>query len=431
MDFITRDVVSYCLAAPSICAALGDMRRVRGVALLVCVLGVGLLTSPLVSALLLGGVTVFGVSGAPPWWRVISLIIFALLPGQVWGCAAVLPVVFWPWLAEEKATTRAALSRGGSVPPGMAGLAALLVWHSAASAPLCTVVLCCLMAVVLAMRTVQGVVTDVAAAGMVRPALLVALSAAAQHEGLDQTGQGAIMAAVLDLVVQWLRSWPVKYIGVASVLAAPFPPMPGFIVLWVGVHAALNLAAAASGWAVPAMLCALVLGVLAVLELWHVCRMPRQGDALSLREVRKAGGLLGALTVILVVIQKYGLGGNGLPFASLGGGDGAFLHIGFIALFLSLFYWILVRRGGGSVFFGRGLVFPRGPIFPVRRGAVPWSWRRYLVVVRKVMRDVAFFGGRGGARLSAVGPALREGGASLGWWLVVLTIILAVLGAQA
>nr|WP_294916413.1 hypothetical protein [uncultured Neokomagataea sp.] len=431
MDFITRDAVSYCLAVPGVCAALGDVRRARGVLLLLCVVGVGLLTSPLLAALLLGIVTAFGASGAPPWWQVIALVLLVLLPGQVWGCVAVLPVLFWPWLVGEKATTRAALSREGSVAPCMAALAALVVWHGAASAPLCAVLLCCAMAVLLVLRTVQGVVTDFAAAGMVRPALLVALAAAAQHEGLDTAGQGAIIAAVLDLAVQWLRSWPVQSLSVAYALSAPFPPMPGFIVLWVGVHAALNLAAAASGWAVPAVFCALILGALAVLELWHVCRTPRQSDAVSMVEVGKAAGLLIGLTAALVLIQKYVLGGNGVPFASFGGGDGAFLRLGSIALFLCLFYWVIVRRGGGQTFLGHGLVFPRGTIFSLRRYTVPWAWRRYIVVMRKVVRDVALLGGRGGARLSSVGPALREGGASLGWWLVVLATILAVLGAQS
>lgn len=431
MDFISRDAVSYSVAAPGLCAAMGDARRMRAVVLALCVLGLGVLGSPVLAALLLGVVTASVVRGAPSWWQVLSLILLVLFPGQLWGVAAFLPVLFWPWLASEKATTRAALSREGSIAPCVAVVAALLVWRGAASAPLLAVLCCCGMAVVLAARTVKGTATDFSAAGMVRPALLVALAAAARHEGLDLAGQGAIIAAILDLAVQWLRSWPMKYLAVASLLAAPFPPMPGFFVVWVGVHTAFDLASGAPGWAVPAMLCALIFGVLAVLDFWHVGQGVRKTARISTVEIGKAVIVLIVLMVGLVLAQHYVLGGENVPFASFGGGDGAFIHIGAMALFLGVVFWICVRRRDGGAFLGYGLIFPRGDILPLRKHGVPWVWRRYLVVMRKAVQDARLLGGRGGLRLSLMEPALREGGASLGWWLAVLAIILAVLGAQA
>ncbi|GBR50349.1 hypothetical protein AA106555_0179 [Neokomagataea thailandica NBRC 106555] len=142
-------------------------------------------------------------------------------------------------------------------------------------------------------------------------------------------------------------------------------------------------------------------------------------------------GIIAALMFLLIGVQKYWLGTADAPLAAYGAGDGAFLRIGAMALIISLFLWVFVRRNRGGATLGSGWVLPEGTMLPAFNLRLPWSLRRIVVVLRRSGQDLMKLNGHNEALSSFIGPLLREGGTSLGWWLVVLAVILAVLGAQA
>ncbi len=97
---------------------------------------------------------------------------------------------------------------------------------------------------------------------MVRPILLLGIVAASRQEGLDAGADAALFAVLLDISSQMVRAiW-----AGGTVLGAVLPPLPGFVVAWVGMHAALGMTSSTGGWTIAGCVLAVVILALSLGE---------------------------------------------------------------------------------------------------------------------------------------------------------------------
>lgn len=81
---------------------------------------------------------------------------------------------------------------------------------------------------------------------LLRPVLLLGVMEVSRQQGMELGVEGAFFALLLDLACQCLAAiWPRS-----ALLLLPAPPLPGFIVGWVGLHASLGLSSSTEGWTV-------------------------------------------------------------------------------------------------------------------------------------------------------------------------------------
>lgn len=242
--FYRHDPVAYCLTVLGLLASLLEgVRHWRSWCMGLGIGCVGLVASPIVTVLALGLMMEGDARTCPLWWRVPALLLFGLIPYQVWGLSVVLPLLLWPWFddgSEAGGPSNPALaipeSAGAAI--RVAVLASLLIWHDAGSMPLPAVLVAVGLAVVFLGQAIgrpgRGQrLGGVGRAELVRPCLLMALGLASGREGLDMAAGNALLAGLLDLSVQYARALLSVRCPYGPCLSAPFPPMPGLIVLWL------------------------------------------------------------------------------------------------------------------------------------------------------------------------------------------------------
>ena len=362
--------------------------------------------------------------GCPLWWALPALLCSVLLPDSTVALLALFPVLYWPVLS----------SREGALFPALSAILAVsTLWHAGAINPIvCMAGLGAMTLLVLGRCALWG--EKPGDLGLLRPAILATLVIAAQDEGLTTGARIALEALLLDLTLLVLYVPVLRLLPVLAILRLPFPPLPGFIVLWLGIHAALGLAAGVQGWSVIGVFVALLIGLISLVDVLTVGRRPDSGAL----PVGPAGaiGIIAFATMVLPLIVfgvfspvLHHVGGEWVwPFWSLGGGDGAHLRLPAIVLLLgAIWLWLVkswrVERGLEKAF--AGLFSGRLQTAQGETGlfeepaALPWVVRRLIV------------GGRG--RFCAM-MALKVGNKpetrrmAVGLWLVLLALVLAILG---
>jgi len=412
------------LTVPAVLKADRDSAAGRGRIALPAALVAILATSGPAIAVALGVWMTQERRACPLWWALPALLCSVLLPDSTVALLALFPVLYWPALS----------SRDGALFPALSAILAVSVlWHVGAINPIvCMAGLGAMTLLVLGRCALWG--EKPGDLGLLRPAILATLMIAAQDEGLTTGARIALEALLLDLTLLVLYVPALRLLPVLAILRLPFPPLPGFIVLWLGIHAALGLAAGVQGWSVIGVFVALLIGLISLVDVLIVGRRPDAG----VLPVGPAGavGIIALATMLLPLIVfgvfspvLHHVGGEWVwPFWSLGGGDGAHLRLPAIVLLLGAIWLWLVKSWRGE----RGLEKAFAGLFSGRLqtaqgetglfeepAALPWVIRRLIV------------GGRGRARAMMalkVGKMPETRRMTVGLWLVLLALVLAVLG---
>ncbi|MFB9942307.1 hypothetical protein [Gluconobacter oxydans] len=397
------------------------------VAALAAVLGL----SPVVQAVALGVLAALDREACPAVWSVPALLLSVLFPAQTFVVLAMLPVLFWSALVRRPDGGQ----ESGAFPAVMGILGVSLVWHAptAVSAEL----VAGLGAAVIGLlgRSVLGACRP-GDLGLLRPVLLMVLVVAAQAEGLAVCARIALEATLLDLSLLVLTAALGRVFPVLSVLRLPFPPLPGLVVLWLGIHAALGMAAGVEGWSVLGVAVALLLGLLGLSDILVVGRVFRawQGHVSGVSVLLVGAGslLLPALVFGMVSPVLHFVGGDWVwPVWRMGGGDGASLRLPAFVLTGAVLWCVLVRPWrivGGIVQTASTLLPALGNLLSVGDGlfeeapSLGWKMRCVIVAGRRRLRAL------GGVKAPVL-PDLRQG--AVGLWLMLLGLVLAVLGVMA
>ena len=366
----------------------------------------------------------------PAVWSVPALLLGVLFPAQTCVVLALLPVLFWSVLVRLRDG-----APGGAFPAVMAILAVSLVWHAPGSVPAELVAGLGAGVIGLVVWSVLGAFRP-GDLGLFRPVLLMVLVMAAQAEGLAVCSRIALEAALLDLSLLVLTAALGVRFPVLAVLRLPFPPLPGLVVLWLGIHAALGMAAGVEGWSVLGVAVSLLLGLLSLSDILVVGRVLRawQGavPGISVLLIGAASLLLPALVFGMASPVLHFMGGEWVwPVWRTGGGDGAYLRLPVFVLTGAVLWCVLVRPWrvvGGVVLAASPLVPALGNLLSAgdelfeEAPSLGWKMRRVIVAGRlrfRAMKSVK----------APVLPDLRQG--AVGLWLVLLGLVLAVLGVMA
>ncbi|MFT8325971.1 hypothetical protein [Gluconobacter oxydans] len=397
------------------------------VAALAAVLGV----SPAVQAVALGVIAAQDREACPAVWSVPALLLSVLFPAQTFVVLAVLPVLFWSALVRRPDGGQ----EGGAFSAVMGILGVSLVWHAPAAVSVELVAGLGAAVIGLLGRSVLGACRP-GDLGLLRPVLLMVLVVAAQAEGLAVCARIALEATLLDLSLLVLTAALGRVFPVLAVLRLPFPPLPGLVVLWLGIHAALGMAAGVEGWSVLGVAVALLLGLLGLSDILVVGRVFRawQGrvSGVSVLLVGAGSLLLPALVFGMVSPVLHFVGGEWVwPVWRMGGGDGASLRLPAFVLTGAVLWCVLVRPWrivGGIVQTASTLLPALGNLLSVGDGlfeeapSLGWKMRCVIVAGRRRLRAL-------GSVKTPVLPDLRQG--AVGLWLVLLGLVLAVLGVMA
>ncbi|KXV17992.1 hypothetical protein AD934_09985 [Gluconobacter oxydans] len=419
------------MVVPACVQAMQPGRAGRAVVLCVAALAAVLGLSPAVQAVALGVIAAQDREACPAVWSVPALLLSVLFPAQTVVVLAVLPVLFWSALVRRPDGGQ----EGGAFPAVMGVLGVSLVWHAptAVSAEL----VAGLGAAVIGLlgRSVLGACRP-GDLGLLRPVLLMVLVVAAQAEGLAVCSRIALEATLLDLSLLVLTAALGRVFPVLSVLRLPFPPLPGLVVLWLGIHAALGMAAGVEGWSVLGVAVALLLGLLGLSDILVVGRAFRawQGRVSGVAVLLMGAGslLLPALVFGMVSPVLHFVGGEWVwPVWRMGGGDGASLRLPAFVLTGAVLWCVLVRPWrivGGIVQTASTLLPALGNLLSVGDGlfeeapSLGWKMRCVIVAGRRRLRAL------GGVKAPVL-PDLRQG--AVGLWLMLLGLVLAVLGVMA
>ena len=403
----------------------------RAVVLCLATLAAVLGLLPAVQAVALGVIAAQDREACPAVWSVPALLLSALFPAQTFVVLAVLPVLFWSSLVRRSGGEQ----EGGSFPAVMGILGVSLVWHAPAAASAELVAGVGAAVIGLLGRSVLGACRP-GDLGLLRPVLLMVLVVAAQAEGLAVCARIALEATLLDLSLLVLTAALGRVFPVLSVLRLPFPPLPGLVVLWLGIHAALGMAAGVEGWSVLGVAVALLLGLLGLSDILVVGRVFRawQGrvSGVSVLLVGAGSLLLPALMFGVVSPVLHFMSGEWVwPVWRMGGGDGASLRLPAFVLTGAVLWCVLVRPwrvAGGIVQAASTLLPALGNLLSVGDGlfdeAPSLGWKIRCVIVAGRRRFMAVRGVK-----APVLPDLRQG--AVGLWLVLLALVLAVLGVMA
>lgn len=402
----------------------------RAVVLCVAALAAVLGLSPAVQAVALGVIAAQDREACPAVWSVPALLLSVLFPARTFVVLAMLPVLFWSALVRRPDGGQ----EGGTSPAVMGILGVSLVWHAPTAVP--SELVAGLGAAVIGLlgRSVLGACRP-GDLGLLRPVLLTVLVVAAQAEGLAVCARIALEATLLDLSLLVLTAALGRAFPVLSVLRLPFPPLPGLVVLWLGIHAALGMAAGVEGWSVLGVAVALLLGLLGLSDILVVGQVFRawQGRVSGVCVLLVgAGSLLPALVFGMVSPVLHFVGGEWVwPVWRMGGGDGASLRLLAFVLTGAVLWCVLVRPWrivGGIVQTASTLLPALGNLLSVGDGlfeeapSLGWKMRCVIVAGRRRLRAL------GGVKTPVL-PDLRQG--AVGLWLVLLGLVLAVLGVMA
>ncbi|MFT8375620.1 MAG: hypothetical protein ABF812_00900 [Gluconobacter cerinus] len=404
-----------------------ESRVGRGRFALPAALAAVLLTSAPAVAVAIGVLMTQERKACPVWWALPALLCSALMPDSTLALLSIFPVLFWPAL----------FTREGALFPALSSvLAVALVWHAGAVVPIgCAAGLAALVLLVLGRSVFWGISPgDV---GLVRPAILATLLIAAQDEGMGTGARIALESLLLDLTLITLSVPALRLMPVLVTLRLPFPPLPGFLVLWLGIHAALGLAAGVQGWSVIGVLVALLIGLISLFDVLTVGRRPDTGVLPIGPDGAVCGVILGALLLPVAVFGVFSpvlhhVEGEWVwPFWSLGGGDGAHLKVPALMLILSVMWLFFVKswrteRGLEKAI--ANLLLPGTQTGRSETGlfeeppALPWIMRRLIVGGRIRLQALATL-------KSGQMPDMRQ--MAVGLWLVLLALVLVVLGLTA
>ncbi|WP_349291907.1 hypothetical protein [Gluconobacter sp. Dm-73] len=381
--------------------------------------------SPAVLAVALGVIAAQERDACPAVWSVPVLLLSVLFPAQTPVLLGLLPALFWPALVRRK-------DEGCSAVMSILGVS--LVWHApgAVSVELVAGLGVCVLGLI--GWSVLGAHRP-GNLGLLRPVLLMVLVVAAQNEGLAVCARIALEAALLDLAMLVLTASLGPWFPVMAVLRLPFPPLPGLVVLWLGIHAALSMAAGVEGWSVLGVMVALLLGVLALSDLLVVGRQMSGGQAVisgvSVLLMGAGSLFLPALVFGLTSPALHGVGGEWVwPVWSIGAGDGSHFRLMAFVMVGALIWILLVRpwRIMGGIVHAASTLAPAlvtllasGDALFEEAPSLGWSLRRFVVSGRVRLKGLK------GVKAPVL-PDLRQG--AVGLWLVLLGLVLAVLGVM-
>ena len=189
---------------------------------------------------------------------------------------------------------------------------------------------------------------------LLRPVLLLGVMEVSRQQGMELGVAGALFALLLDLACQCLAViWPR-----AALLMLPAPPLPGFVVGWVGLHASLGLSSSTEGWTVMGCLLGVGImglslgdGVLVLGQMTEVLREGRRRDRVW--GLCLAVGLPSACGMVSGWLAGQGAGWAGW-LCRLPGGDGSVMALPLLwGVMLPAWFWLSRRRKeeleGGSL----------------------------------------------------------------------------------
>lgn len=367
-----------------------------------------------IALILMGGGTAF-----QPVWGIPALIGYGLLPDGLGGLG-LMAVCFWAaGRAESDGAARlVALLLMLGLGRGMVALHPL--WWVSGGAVLAGL---CMMA---------GPWPDRLSlyryCRLVRPVFLLGVIEVSRQQGMLLGVEGALFALLLDLACQSLAViWPR-----AALLLLPAPPLPGFVVGWVGLHAALGLSSSTEGWTVVGCLLGVaimglscgdglvVLGE-AALPLWAGRRR------LLVWVLLLAMGLPSVCGIVAGWLTGHGAAWAGW-FYRLSGGDGSMMALPIFWAVLLLLWCCLSRRERGDVQDvdlpledsernGLDVLHDYMQAQPVR----PRSLRRFLMQVQRQVRSLRL----SVTELLSFAPVQEPESV---FWLVFLGGVLVVMG---
>ncbi|WP_408873065.1 hypothetical protein [Gluconobacter roseus] len=401
-------------------------RGARSVVICIAALAAILALSPAVLAVALGVIVALDREACPAVWTVPALLLSVLFPAHTFVLLVLLPVLFWSSLRRR---------RDGACPAVMSILAVSLIWHAPSAVPAELVAGLGAAVCGLVGWSVLGA-SRPGNLGLLRPVLLMVLVVAAQAESLVVCARIALEALLLDLALLMLTAALGRRFPMLAVLRLPFPPLPGLVVLWLGIHAALGMAAGVEGWSVLGVVVALLLGLLSLSDILEVGRLFfLRREVVSGASVLLLGAgslLVPALVFGLTSPVLHAIGGEWVwPVWSIGAGDGAHLLLPAFILAGAGIWIVLVRpwRVMGGVVQAASLLVPAlGKLLTIGDGlfdeapSLNWTLRRVIAGGRlrfRGLRNVR----------APVLPDLRQG--AVGLWLVLLGLVLAVLGVMA
>lgn len=259
---------------------------------------------------------------------------------------------------------------------------------------------------------------------LVRPALLLGVMEVSRQQGMELGVEGAFFALLLDLVCQCLAVvWPR-----ASFLLLPAPPLPGFIMGWVGLHTSLGLSSSTEGWTVMGCLLGVTIMGLSlgdgVLVLSQVSSVLRDGKRWQwVWGLCLAVSLPSACGMVADWLVGHGAGWFGWLYR-LPGGDGSMMALPLFWLMLLLVWLCLFRRrkeeSEGTLL--EGQVELAGLQAYMQAAPVcPYSLKRLLLRGKKQVRGIHL----SVTELLSLLPAQELGAV---FWLVFLGSVLVVMG---
>lgn len=199
-----------------------------------------------------------------------------------------------------------------------------------------------------------------------RGLILLLVMEIARENGMGASAASAFEALVIDILLQFFA----VICPASLILQFIAPPLPGFMVLWLGLHAILGLSSGDNGWSFAALV--LLTGFTVLMVLDSVTLWPERHS----EQNRSYAASAGLVTLAMMLPSLGVLAGTMLDPLSMGrifglswrqtgdillrfyGGDGAVLALPLIWVIL-LPLWLLTSRTGISVPLGQGAGFPQ------------------------------------------------------------------------
>ncbi|PHI96206.1 hypothetical protein BG621_04350 [Parasaccharibacter apium] len=253
---------------------------------------------------------------------------------------------------------------------------------------------------------------------LLRPLMLLGLMEISRQQGLSIGVETAFCALLLDVTCQTIAAiWPF-----AVCLSIPAPPLPGFVVGWMGLHTALGLSGGTEGWAVIGCILAIMVmglslgdGMVSLREAASIqpCKRVEWGIGLII------AALLPSLCGFVTQWMPGEAGHRGAWFYRLPGGDGSMIALPLFWLVVFVVWWGLSR---GRVKTWQSRI--RMDVLAVGMQATPLRLRPIRRLLVRGQQQLRLLHSGGAACLSAL--PLRDPGAA--FWLVFLGGVLVVLG---
>ncbi|MXV44768.1 hypothetical protein GS501_06925 [Saccharibacter sp. 17.LH.SD] len=356
-----------------------------------------------------------------PFWGVPALVLYGLFP-TTGGTVLILPVLLWPGQGREISPYQRCV---GVI------LALGLASHVMPSHPVTWILGSGSVMLLLGIWAyIKGWGALLSVILTLRPLLLLGIIEAAQQEGLDESAQAAVRALVLDLTLQVIGTLRPSWRS----LSLPIPPLPGFLVMWLGMHAALGMATGTPGWTIAGVGLALILVGLSVVE--GVRLIPALREPVKSKIFIVSAVVLPSLVFLAswAVLKQFGATFDRQSLGAIlwffPGGDGAVVAYPVLWVLLCFFWFLSTRRSSrrvlGDIFIAASVPLSEkqswGLWFAGERPHLMWQWRRWMVGGRGYWDVLAGDVRRFNAPLSEVG---------LAFWLLFLGSVLAIIGLTA